>query len=178
MKRKLLVILGMVVALAMVFSGCNNKTEEAATKVEASQSVDTTSEQDSDVYANIIQELPEGSAYAFVDMDKDHDALLVAKETFEFEGDLEAFEGTVYGFDADGNIKEYGKVSGGGTANPFTVKDGALYFASHHSASKATIDESKSKMVVETVTDDDEDAFSAMFNDYMEGDIVLFTAVK
>lgn len=177
MKRYLAVILGMVLALTMVLAGCNNKAEEVAPSTDKTQSVVTTAKEPG-AYAKIIRELPEGSAYAFVDMNKDHTALLVTKETFEFDGDLEAFEGTVYGYDADGNIKEYGKVSGGGTANPFTVKDGALYFASHHSASKATIDESKSKMVVDTVSDEDQDAFDNLFHDYMEGDIVLFTAVK
>lgn len=178
MNRKLLVILGMALALTLVLIGCGNRSAEVATQVEETQAVVAPYEKDQEAYAKILQDLPEGSAYAFVDMDKDHDALIVTKTAFQYEEDLEAFEGTVYGFDTDGNIKDYGKVAGGGSANPFTVKDGALYFASHHSVSKATIDESKSKMDVETVTDEDEDAFDTMFNDYMEGDIVLFTAAE
>ena len=109
-------------------------------------------------YTSVIESLPEGSYYAFADMSPKHDALLVTEHVFDnMDGTLAAIEATVYCFDKDGNIKEYGQVESGGTANPLAAKDSELYCAHHLYIDKVHIDVAESKML--TVESHDFEAY-------------------
>ena len=62
-------------------------------------------------YDTIIGYLSDDCYYAFADMDKEHDALLVAEKNTVFDngdGTMASTEATVYGYDAKGNIKYMG----------------------------------------------------------------------
>ena len=161
MKRNIsersLCILLVLVMLAAVLAGCGRK------------GAGTPYEDDMKSYASIIDRLPAGSYYAFADMSPDHDALLVTDHVFDnLDGTLAAIEATVYGFDKDGGIKEYGTVKSGGTANPLAVKDSELYCAHHHYIDKVRIDEAASEMIT------DEGDF---FEDYGDTVVIAFTPV-
>ena len=52
-------------------------------------------------YEAIISQLKSGQAYAFADIDKDHDALLVTNYIYDnLDGNMAAIEATVYGYDS------------------------------------------------------------------------------
>ena len=126
-------------------------------------------EDDTESYSAVIESLPSGSYYAFADMSPDHDALLVTGSVFDnLDGTLAAVEATVYGFDRNGAIKEYGTVKSGGTANPLAVKDSELYCAHHQYIDKVRIDESASQMIT-----DEGDYFA----DYGDTVVIAFTPV-
>lgn len=119
-------------------------------------------------YASVLETLPEDHFFAFADMSSEHDALLVAgpEDTFTGPEDVpQAIRAKVYGFDKDGNIKEYGTVESGGTANPLAAKDGELYMAGHHFTHSARIDEAASELAVneEASSDDYLDAVTILF---------------
>ncbi len=121
-------------------------------------------------YASVIETLPEDSYYAFADMSKEHDALLVTDHVFDnLDGTFAAVEATVYGFDKEGRIREYGQVKSGGSANPLAAKDSELYCAHHRYIDKVHIDEAASEMI--TVESDD-------FEAYGDTVVIAFTPVS
>ncbi len=120
----------------------------------------------------IDYEAPKGAYIAFVDINngkKGEDALLIAPGEYVFddsEGGKFATEATVYGFDEDGRIKEYGYVTSGGTAYPLSVGDGCLYYGNHKELTRVYIDMERSNLVVEEDRDFDEldDAVEVLFS--------------
>ena len=148
------------------------ETTEAAKQTEAAEEEYTPAaiEVDMGSYESIIASLPEGYYYAFADIDKDKDALLVAEPDAVFEdldGNKNAKGARIYGFDNNGDIKEYGYIESGSTANPLAVKDGKVYYASHDTLSTAYIDEASSSLVTST---------SDSFEDYDDVIIIVFNA--
>ena len=153
-----LYIVIVLIMLAAALAGCGRK------------GAGTPYEDDMKSYDSVIESLPAGSYYAFADMSPDHDALLVTEYVFDnLDGTLAAIDATVYGFDKDGGIKEYGTVKSGGTANPLAVKDGELYCAHHQYIDKVRIDESASEMI----TDEGD-----YFEDYGDTVVIAFTPVS
>lgn len=189
MKTQLSILVTMVLAVSIFLTffmvGCNKK-EEANATVTAQQVVssDSVFEKDSFIYKDIISSLPDGAAYAIVDMAEDQDALLVTDKAFSFEGKLEATEATVYAQDKDGKVVEMGKIESTTTSMPFMVHEHGVLFGSHRSMSKATINTKESKMEVETAktnldeTDVANKAYNMLFEEYTEGTIVEFTSIK
>ena len=187
MKRTISGLIGIVLILAMTLAlvGCHKKTvEETTTPTQAVSTIVSPYEADMKLYKSVIDALPEGAFYAFADMNENHDALLVAENTYADpeDGTLLAIAAKVYGLDKDGNIKEYGTVESGGTANPLMTKDHHLYYGGHHYMSKASIDESASKLVVETGKDemgggtkDEAKLFDQLYSEYAAGTMVGFT---
>ena len=149
MKRNVMSLIGVLLMVAMLLSltGCNKKetTPETPTEV-TQQAVDSPYELNMKNYESFIKSLPAGGYYAFAAMDKDHDALLVTDAVFQDGDKTLASEATVYGYDKDGNIVEYGDVIGGGTAYPLSVKDNNLYFGNKTSMTKVTIEEYRNAM--------------------------------
>ena len=122
-------------------------------------------------YDSIIESLPNDSYYAFADIGRTHDALLVTTSDLVFDnGDQTwaATEATVYGFDDNDNIREYGKIEGGGTATPLACKNGELYVGGHNYMNKVYIDEDASEML--TVNGE-------FFDDYENATVVQFTQI-
>ena len=182
-----LTILISVLMTSFMMNGCNKK-DAAETVTEAvSQQVETTPsavEKDMAIYTDIIASLPSGSAYAFADMAEDQDALLVAEQTISFEGKLEASKAKVYAQDKDGNVKEMGSVESSTTSMPLMAFEHAVYFGSHSTMSKATINTKESKMEVETAkTNNDETdvankAYNVLFEEYGRGTVIEFTELQ
>ena len=180
----------MVISIAMTFfmmGGCGtNKefTDEDAIRTTAETTVISPYEKAMDDYNDIISKLDKGSAYAFADMAEDQDVLLVAENPIEFEGKVEAAKATVYAKDKDGNVKKMGTVESTTTSLPLVAYDHAVYFGSHHSMSKASIDTEHSKMDIETAksngdeTDTANKAYNLLFDDYGEGTVIEFTILK
>ena len=147
-----------ILLLASALAGCGRK------------GADTDFENDLKEYASVMQSLPADSYYAFADMSSEHDALLVAESVFDnLDGTLAAVEATVYGFDKDGDIKEYGPVASGGSANPLAAKDGELFCAHHRYIDKLHIDEASSKMITEESDD---------FEEYGAAEVIAFRPVS
>ena len=120
-------------------------------------------------YDTIIGYLSDDLYYALADMDKDHDALLIAKEDTVFDnadGTMASTEAYVYGYDENGNIILYGYVAGGGTATPLAAKDSELFCGGHNYMNKVHIDEASSKMI----TDEGE-----YFDEYEDATVIAFT---
>lgn len=127
-------------------------------------------EKDMEVYKSVIDGLEDGTYYAFADMDKDFDALLVADADLVYEdedGNMTASEAKVYGLDKDGKVKEYGEVKGGGTATPLACANSTLFYGGRDYMNKVHIDEAKSEMVVEE---------GEFFDEYEKAVHVVFTA--
>lgn len=184
MKRYVMGLIGVLLMAAMVLSlaGCNKKeaTSEATTNV-AQQTVDSPYDLNMSTYENLIKSLPAGGYYAFAAMDKDHDALLVTDAVFQDGDKTYASEATVYGFDKDGNIVEYGDVIGGGTAYPLSVKDNHLYFGNKSSMTKVTIEEYRNAMRIvdrQTESDGDPAALQALYEEFETATPVEFTKVE
>lgn len=78
--------------------------------------------------------------------------MLVANKDFLFEedgGNMFCTKAKIYGFDKDGNVKEYGDAVSGGTANPLAVGDGCLYIGNHRELTRMYIDREKSELITE-----------------------------
>ncbi|MBR1630204.1 MAG: hypothetical protein IJ679_13225 [Lachnospiraceae bacterium] len=123
-----------------------------------------------DVYDfdTIIDALSEDSYYAFADMDETNDALLVTSSDLVFDngdGTMAATEATVYGYDNNHHIIEYGLVAGGGTATPLACKDHELFYGGHNYMNKVHIDEENAELI----TDEGE-----YFDEYDEAIVVEF----
>ena len=104
--------------------------------------------QKKDPYDEIIAGLKTGQAYAFADISTEHEALLVTDGVFENgDGTMAAIDATIYGYDAEGKIIEYGTVMSEGTAYPLAVKEGYLYFGGNHHMGKEYLDESISSVM-------------------------------
>ena len=101
-----------------------------------------------------------------------------------FEGKLEASKAKVYAQDKDGKVKEMGSVESTTTSMPLMAFEHAVYFGSHSTMSKATINTKESKMEVETAkTNNDETdvankAYNVLFEEYGRGTIIEFTEVQ
>ena len=156
MKRKFAVLI-MMAALAV--TGCGNQSagnevaenvaEKEAASEESQAEVTDPFEVDLKSFESIIASLPEGYFYAFADMDAKNDALLVTDYTFDDgEGNLLTTEAEVYGFDKDNKIIKYGTLSSGGTAYPFAVNEGCVYYGGNHNINKAYIDEDGSSLII------------------------------
>ena len=144
---------------AMVLAGCGTQ-QAAQTTASSSQASSASSEataetseasvydQDMEAYADIIGGLEAGQAYAFADMDENHDALLVAADVYDdLDGNKVAIAATIYGFDKDGNIMEYGTVESTDTGYPLSVVDGCLIFGGNHHIGMEFIDEENGSII-------------------------------
>ena len=171
MKHKIHIALSLLMALAMVLAlaGCNKSGKETEEP--------SVYEKNLAFYEEVLSDLPEGSAYALADISESYDALLVTSAPIEFDDNVEAATADVYGRDKDGNLAKLGSVESTSTSMPFMVKDGYVYFGSHHYVSRATIDEKKGKLVIETAEETD-DNYDAFLTAYGEGVIIAFTLVK
>ena len=132
MKKRIAVLFGLIMTMAVV-GGCGKETGTTA-DVEENETPAAV-EQDAQTFDSILASLPADAYYAYADMDKDHDALLVTTKDLVFDngdGVMAATEADVYGIDQDGKVKEYGHVAGGGTATPLACKDGVLFCGGHN----------------------------------------------
>lgn len=177
-------LLALTVVLTMIMCACNNHAAESAEPTTAKVETMSVYEKDQEIYKDLIASFPSGTAYAFVDMAEDQDALLVADQTISFEGKLEASEATVYAQDRDGKVVRMGVVESTTTSMPLVAFEHGVYYGSHKTVSKATINTNKSKMEVETAeTNNDEydvanKAYNLLFDEYGQGTVIEFTEVK
>ena len=165
MKKRIAVLFGLIMTMAVV-GGCGKETGTTA-DVEENETPAAV-EQDAQTFDSILASLPADAYYAYADMDKDHDALLVTTKDLVFDngdGVMAATEADVYGIDQDGKVKEYGHVAGGGTATPLACKDGVLFCGGHNYMNKIHIEEATSEMITEE---------GEYFDEYDEAVVVAF----
>ena len=139
----------MMVAMLLTLAGCNKKEEAATTPAEETtvKAVDSPYELDMKNFESFIKSLPDGGYYGFAAMDKDHDALLVTDTVYK-EGDKTyALAATVYGYDKNGKVVEYGDVISS-KGYPLATKDDHLYFGDNESMTKVTIEEYRNAMTI------------------------------
>ena len=119
-------------------------------------------------YDTILQYLGDDAYYAYADMDELNDALLVTTSDYVFDdGDIKAAtEASVFGYDKNGMIVEYGYVAGGGTATPLACKDSILFYGGHNYMNKVHIDENAGEMITDEgeYFDEYDDAVTVNFN--------------
>ncbi len=184
-----LVAFTLIISIIMTYfmmGGCSQKnfTDEDAIKTTADTTVISPYEKAMDDYNEIIATLPKGSAYAFADMAEDQDVLLVTDQPIEFEGKVEAAKATVYAKDKNGHVKEMGTIKSTTTSMPLVAFEHAVYFGSHHTMSKASVNTQKGNIEVETAKSngDEKDtankAYNLLFDEYGQGTVIGFTAVK
>lgn len=182
MKRKLWAVLSVLLMLAMLLTlaGCNKKeaTPEATTEV-TQKTVDSPYELDMKDFESFIKSLPDGGYYGFAAMDKDHDALLVTDSTYKDGDKIYATAATVYGYDKNGKVVEYGDVVSG-KGYPLSTKDEHLYFGDNDSMTKVTIEEYRNAMtIIERQRKDTNAAgMDALMNEYKAATPVEFKAVE
>ena len=115
-----------------------------------------------------LQYLGDDAYYAYADMDELNDALLVTTSDYVFDdGDIKAAtEASVFGYDKNGMIVEYGYVAGGGTATPLACKDSILFYGGHNYMNKVHIDENAGEMITDEgeYFDEYDDAVTVNFN--------------
>ena len=165
MKKRIAVLFGLIMTMAVV-GGCGKEAGTTA-DVEENETLAAV-EQDAQTFDSILASLPADAYYAYADMDKDHDALLVTTKDLVFDngdGVMAATEADVYGIDQDGKVKEYGHVAGGGTATPLACKDGVLFCGGHNYMNKIHIEEATSEMITEE---------GEYFDEYDEAVVVAF----
>ena len=118
-------------------------------------------------YDTILQYLSDDAYYAYADMDELNDALLITTSDFVFDdGDIKAAtEASVFGYDKNGMIVEYGYVAGGGTATPLACKDSILFYGGRDYMNKVHIDENAGEMITDEgeYFDEYEDAITVNF---------------
>ena len=182
MKQKVYAVLSLFVLLALVLTGCSKEDKNVEETTAPVGETTTVASFDADLkdFDALIASVPDDHAYAVVDLGKNNKALLVTDAAMEFDGDLEATEAIVYGYDKDGKLKEYGTIASTSTAYPFMLNDGYIYFGSHHYISRATVDPKQSKLVVKTArevtngTEKENKAFNEFFDAYSSGDLITF----
>ncbi len=185
MKKKMITLVSLIAAFIMMFTlaGCNKDKPADVSAANANKEKTTVvspvknDKKDKDDYKEILAGLKAGSAYAYADIGKEHKVLLVTDAPMEFDGKLEAARATVYGYDKNGNVKNYGSIESTSTSMPLMANGSYIYFGSHHSMSRARVDEQNSKLIVETAKEGDK-KYDSFFNGYADGNIVKFTAVK
>ena len=171
-KRTLAILLGSLMAATVVFSGCGSKEADtdAADTTEETEEAEVTSpyETDQEAFDMILRHLEPGQVYAYADIDEKHDALLVASGSFDNgDGNMAAIDATIYGFDKNGELMEYGKVESSSTAYPLAVADGCLFYGGNHDMSKVYIDEENGSLITkeyasETFDEDGNASYSYM----------------
>jgi hypothetical protein len=184
MKKTLSMII-CVLAVTALFAGCG----KAADKGE---------------YAEVIDSLKSGQAYAYVDIaGGEQQALLVADDTYDDgNGHTAAIFAELYCLDTDGSVISYTNIISEGTAYPIEVKDGYLYYGGPHHVAKEYINLEYCSVVTkedasETFDEegnatyyyfslddefegevDDDSYLTRLFDEYGEADVVDFTVVK
>ena len=170
MKKKFLLLAGILVLSAASAAGCNgssnasedksaeeNKSEsgKAPAETESTGAVSAGSREGMDqdgapaAYAKVIKGLDDHMYYAFADIDGKNGALLVTDTVIDGGNEnMVAASAILYGYDSDGEIKDYGNIESSSDAYPFVVNGGFIYYGGDHGMNKAYLDESSSRLVI------------------------------
>lgn len=155
-------------------------------------------------YEELIGYLEEGQGYAYVTIEGyEGQALLVADQTYEFEGSMAAMAASVY-LEQDGMVRFSSTVGGQGTAYPIRWKNGIVYTAGGHEVCSYFISEETQAVMVkdsvmesidgdgtasyigflrekndfshdETIDTDSDEIFRDKMKEYDEATVVSFT---
>ena len=116
------------------------EVDESETE-ETSEEVTEPFMEDSEMYADIIDNLTDDQWYAFAAIGKGVDVLLVTDYTYDnLDGNMAAIDATIYAPNKDGEVIEYTKMQAAGTAYPLAVYDDCLYVCTGHSVHKCFVD--------------------------------------
>ncbi len=135
---------------------------------------------DLNLYASVLLSATPDSYYAFADLNKDVDVLLLAGADDVFsddEGNYRSTGADVYVADEEGLAWKCGSVRSGTTALPIGVKDRTLYYGNHEELFSAVVDREKAELTETSSSSFDEvdDALTDVFffpvSDIPEGDL-------
>ncbi len=155
-----------------------------------------------DTFTQIVDKLQAGQGYANATIG-DEDVLLVTEYTFDNIDQIAAIDAEIYRYD-NGAPKYIGYITAGGTAYPLAIKDGELYACGNHFAKKYVmmngslmideeayvnyngegdptyflISEVKSVTTGADGQVEDDSYMSAIYDEYMSGEIIEFNAVQ
>lgn len=155
-----------------------------------------------DTFTQIVDKLQAGQGYANATIG-DEDVLLVTEYTFDNIDQIAAIDAEIYRYD-NGAPKYIGYITAGGTAYPLAIKDGELYACGNHFAKKYVmmngslmideeayvnynsegdptyflISEVKSVTTGADGQVEDDSYMSAIYDEYMNGQIIEFNAVQ
>lgn len=110
-------------------------------------------------YEELIGYLEKGQGYAYVTLEGyEGQALLVADQTYEFEGSMAAMAASVY-LEQNGTVRFSSAVGGQGTAYPIRWENGVVYTAGGHEVCSYFISEETQAVmvkdsVIESIDDD------------------------
>lgn len=146
--KKRFITMTLLAVTASMFVGCSKPAVETTvpetTVVETAVTEETVATpflNDLEKYDSVISNLKEDQYYAFADICKDYDVLLVADSVFDNgNGEMESISAKLYGLDENDKVFELGEVSSTGTAYPLAVYDGCLMFGGHHRVAEVFAD--------------------------------------
>lgn len=115
-------------------------------------------------YEELIGYLEKGQGYAYVTLEGyEGQALLVADQTYEFEGSMAAMTASVY-LEQNGTVRFSSAVGGQGTAYPIRWRNGIVYTAGGHEVCSYFIsEETQAVMVKDSVMESIDDAGTASY---------------
>ena len=112
-KRIVLTLVAAVAAISLMGCGITTTTTETTEETGVTSPVVKATEQ----YDEVISQLNSDQWYAFADINKDYDVLLVADGTYDnLDGNMVTIDATLYGLDDNGKPFELGTVQSSGTA--------------------------------------------------------------
>lgn len=115
-------------------------------------------------YEELIGYLEKGQGYAYVTLEGyEGQALLVADQTYEFEGSMAAMAASVY-LEQNGTVRFSSAVGGQGTAYPIRWENGIVYTAGGHEVCSYFIsEETQAVMVKDSVMESIDDDGTASY---------------
>ena len=115
-------------------------------------------------YEELIGYLEKGQGYAYVTLEGyEGQALLVADQTYEFEGSMTAMAASVY-LEQNGTVRFSSAVGGQGTAYPIRWENGIVYTAGGHEVCSYFIsEETQAVMVKDSVMESIDDDGTASY---------------
>ena len=115
-------------------------------------------------YEELIGYLEKGQGYAYVTLEGyEGQALLVADQTYEFEGSMAAMAASVY-LEQSGTVRFSSAVGGQGTAYPIRLENGIVYTAGGHEVCSYFIsEETQAVMVKDSVMESIDDDGTASY---------------
>lgn len=134
-------------------------------------------------YDEVISQLSGDQWYAFADINKDYDVLLVTDGTYDnLDGNMVTIDATLYGLDDNGKPFELGTVQSSGTAYPLAVYNQCIMYGGNHCMSMSFVDGGSmiTKLYADEIFDSEGNATYSVFDydEHFEGNVDDDTKLK
>lgn len=187
--RKIIVTVLVGIVSVMALAGCGGNVNESADTLQTEESItvsEVASEEESGVvgpfaanlekYDKIISQLNKDQWYAFADINKDYDVLLVTDYTYDnLDGNMAAIDATLYGLDENGDVYELGTVQSAGTAYPLSVYNQCLLYGGNHCVHMIFVEGGSmiTKLYADEIFDEEGNATYSVFDydEHFEGNV-------